>query len=94
MVDDDITQLTMSNYYERLARGEERVEALRRAQLALLAHRACPDPYDWAGFVASGAAGPLQEAVQPASSRCEAILSLPAGSGKEPWGWLELRVAL
>jgi CHAT domain-containing protein len=58
-VDDDITQLMMEDYYARLARGQDRIGALRQAQLSLLADPRVSHPYFWAGFIASGAAGPL-----------------------------------
>lgn len=56
-VSDDDTAALMQGYYARLAAGEDRVEALRAEQLALVA--AGQAPYFWAPFIASGRGGPL-----------------------------------
>lgn len=60
-VNDSATRMLMIEYYQRLLRGEGRADALRHAQLGLLK---APDgairhPYYWAGFIESGAWGPL-----------------------------------
>jgi CHAT domain-containing protein len=59
-VDDVTTQRMMTGYYKRLAAGEGRTEALRRAQLALLAETKLRHPFFWASFIASGEGGPLR----------------------------------
>ena len=43
----------MVDFYERLAGGASKGEALREAKLAL--RRESPDPLQWAGFLLSGA---------------------------------------
>lgn len=60
-VDDQATRELMTHYYRRLVRGEDRVEALRRIQLALMRRPAPFDhPYYWASFVIAGASGPVR----------------------------------
>jgi CHAT domain-containing protein len=65
-VDDESTRGLMSRYYRNLMRRQDRVEALRQVQLALM-RRPPPfnHPYYWAGFIAAGAWGPLD--LPPAS---------------------------
>jgi CHAT domain-containing protein/tetratricopeptide (TPR) repeat protein len=53
-VDDDATRLLMTDFYARLRRGEGRGDALRNAQLALLAHPGTADPFYWAAFISAG----------------------------------------
>lgn len=53
-VDDDATRLLMRDYYRRLAAGGGRSDALREAQLAMLAGAATANPYYWAAWIASG----------------------------------------
>lgn len=61
-VDDVATKDLMVQFYARLAEGQGRAEALRNVQLAMLADPERSHPYYWAGFVGSGAWGPLSEA--------------------------------
>ena len=68
-VDDVATQALMARYYRRLAAGDDRVEAMRKVQLAMLRGGLKPPgddgatwqhPRFWASFLVSGAAGPLK----------------------------------
>jgi CHAT domain-containing protein len=52
-VPDQPTRKLMVSFYERLLRGESRMEALRGAQLSVKAEH--PEPLCWAGFVLLGA---------------------------------------
>jgi CHAT domain-containing protein len=51
-VDDEATRQLMKEYYRRLQAGGGRSDALREAQLVLMARY--PHPHHWAAFVASG----------------------------------------
>jgi CHAT domain-containing protein len=53
-VADVATQELMLDYYQRLLKGEGRSEALRSAQLAMLAKPERQHPYYWAGFIPIG----------------------------------------
>ena len=53
-VDDEGTRDLMVDYYTRLAAGGGRSEALRQAQLAMLAGGSHAHPYFWASFIPSG----------------------------------------
>lgn len=53
-VDDAATAELMDHYYRRLARGATRSQALREAQLALLARPERRHPRFWSAFVPSG----------------------------------------
>jgi tetratricopeptide (TPR) repeat protein len=53
-VDGAATANLMKAYYERLARGEGRSEAMRQVQLALLHTSGREHPYYWAAFIVSG----------------------------------------
>ncbi|UQA55173.1 CHAT domain-containing protein [Polyangium aurulentum] len=64
-VDDEATRDLMIEYYRRLGAGEGRVEALRRAQLALLAGEGRRHPFYWAAFIASGDERPVSLSVLP-----------------------------
>ncbi len=58
-VDDQATQLLMTNYYTRLTQGVGRSRALREAQLAMFDQPAYRHPYFWAAFVTIGDSSPL-----------------------------------
>jgi CHAT domain-containing protein len=58
-VDDAATYALMVAYYERLLAGGGRSAALREAALGLLADKRTSHPFYWAGFIASGAEGPI-----------------------------------
>ncbi|HIK38647.1 MAG: CHAT domain-containing protein [Geminocystis sp.] len=51
---DDATRELMGKYYLRLARGEERVQALRQVQLEMLNSKQYQHPVFWAAFIPSG----------------------------------------
>jgi tetratricopeptide (TPR) repeat protein len=53
-VSDESTSRLMQRFYEGLQAGLSKDEALRNAQLALLADPAFADPFHWAGFVLLG----------------------------------------
>jgi CHAT domain-containing protein len=53
-VDDEATRDLMIAYYTGLVAGGGRTEALRAAQLGLLATKARSHPYFWASFIPSG----------------------------------------
>ena len=59
-VDDASTQQLMRDFYNELARGTGRAEALRRAKLRLLRQPTFAHPYYWAAFVVVGDWTPLQ----------------------------------
>jgi CHAT domain-containing protein len=58
-VADDATKDLMTSYYARLAKGEQRTEALRQAQLTLLKDEKTRHPFFWAAFISSGESGSL-----------------------------------
>jgi MYXO-CTERM domain-containing protein len=62
-VSDAATRDLMTGYYARLARGEGRSEALRSAELAMLADPVLGHPFFWASFVASGSDDPVRLAL-------------------------------
>ncbi|WP_448525647.1 CHAT domain-containing tetratricopeptide repeat protein [Parathermosynechococcus lividus] len=53
-VDDTTTQQLMTAFYQNLAAGKSRSEALRQAQLTLMQDTSKQIPYFWAAFVTSG----------------------------------------
>jgi CHAT domain-containing protein len=53
-VETDATQHLMTEYYKRLAQGEERGEALRQVQLEMLRGDTFQHPDFWAAFLPSG----------------------------------------
>lgn len=57
-VPDEQTQSMMTDFYERLLRGESRADALRGAQLATKSH--VPDPYYWGAFICQGDSSPMK----------------------------------
>lgn len=60
-VEDDATSELMQHFYQRLLKGDTKVQALRAAQCSLLksAKPACTHPYFWAAFRLVGETGPL-----------------------------------
>lgn len=60
-VDDTATRDLMTRFYRMLERGDGRSEALRSAQLEMLARPASHHPYYWAAFQPAGASGPIKE---------------------------------
>lgn len=57
-VSDRVTKDLMGAYYEGLARGGGRAEALRQAALRVYAQH--PHPYYWSSFIVLGEEGALQ----------------------------------
>jgi CHAT domain-containing protein/Tfp pilus assembly protein PilF len=60
-VDDEATRALMVAYYAGLHRGGGRSEAMREAQLSMLATKATMHPYYWASFLVSGNGAPLDD---------------------------------
>ena len=58
-VSDRATRDLMTSYYEKLAHGRGRADALRDVQLEMLRQPARHHPYYWGSFILSGAAGPM-----------------------------------
>jgi CHAT domain-containing protein len=59
-VDDSSTQQLMRDFYNELARGTGRAEALRQAKLRLLRQPKFVHPYYWAAFIPAGDWTPLE----------------------------------
>jgi CHAT domain-containing protein len=59
-VNDLATRELMADYYRGLLAGKGRAEALRAVQLKMLASARRKHPAYWAGFIVSGAWGPLE----------------------------------
>jgi CHAT domain-containing protein/Tfp pilus assembly protein PilF len=62
-VSDSATRALMRDYYDHLARGIGRAEALREAQLRMLRQEGTPHPYYWAAFIPAGDWRPLDPRV-------------------------------
>ena len=60
-VNDASTRALMRDYYDELARGTGRAEALRRAKLRLLHQPHYAHPYYWAAFIPAGDWRPLDK---------------------------------
>jgi CHAT domain-containing protein len=60
-VDDRATRDLMTRFYRRLEQGDGRSEALRGAQLELLATVGYRHPYFWAAFQPAGDSSPIKE---------------------------------
>jgi CHAT domain-containing protein len=60
-VNDSSTRALMRGYYDELARGTGRAEALRRAQLRLARQSRYTHPYYWAAFIPAGDWRPLSK---------------------------------
>ncbi len=67
-LDDRAVPALMGKYYDALAKGEGRSEALRTAQLAMLAEPASRHPYFWATFIPAGDWRSLDGAEAPVRS--------------------------
>jgi CHAT domain-containing protein len=61
-IDDEITARLMSEYYERIGKGEGRSGAMRAVVLRMLANPKTANPQYWASFIVSGDSRPLHEA--------------------------------
>lgn len=53
-VDDKATELLMKYFYNRVAEGENYIEALRQAQLEMIVHPIYNNPKYWSGFILLG----------------------------------------
>jgi CHAT domain-containing protein len=59
-VEDEAPKNLMVEYHRRLVQGEDRTEALRQAQVALLRDPKHSHPFFWASFISSGQVGALK----------------------------------
>ena len=97
-VDDEGTRDLMIGYYQRMAAGEGRVEALRTAQLALLRDKNRTHPFYWGAFLASGdprsvefaLAKPQDVPKAPAAARGCACDVVGRSGTNSTWAWLFL----
>lgn len=64
-VDDEATRALMVSYYARLGGGAGKSEAMRDAQIGMLAGKGTSHPYYWASFLVSGDGGPLDGGAAP-----------------------------
>ena len=98
-VDDEATRDLMTKFYENMFRkGMERGEAMRQAQLGLLAQPGRQHPFYWASFIVSGNWAPISGAAADVSAKGSA--AFPPGGAKgcgcrlsetndpEPHGWV------
>jgi CHAT domain-containing protein len=67
-VDDEAAAALMGEYYQRLANGVGRAEALRDAQVAVRRRPIFSHPNAWAAFVPWGHSGPLSAALRAAAA--------------------------
>jgi hypothetical protein len=87
---DPSTRDLMRAFYDELARGTGRAEALRRAKLGLLHQERYAHPYYWAAFIAAGDWRPLaprtlRSAGQPAvHTRPATRAAVPPGAVRGP----------
>lgn len=58
-VDDQATSALMSAYYERLLKGEGRVEAMHEVQRGMKENKLLSHPHYWASFIVFGSGAPL-----------------------------------
>jgi CHAT domain-containing protein len=102
-VDDEATRDLMIGYYQRMAAGEGRAEALRTSQLALLHEKKRAHPFYWAAFLASGDPRPVEFAVVPPGGIPKAVSPGTKGCACEvvgheqphnEWFWLFVAIAL
>ena len=89
------TAQLMADFYRRVNRGQGRSEALRQAQLTLLAEAPTAHPYYWAAFLVQGDARSLSgeqppppietQRVRPSARGCACQLPTAADSRPHPW---------
>jgi CHAT domain-containing protein len=58
----------MRGFYEELARGTGRAEALRQAKLRIARQPRFAHPYYWAAFIAAGDWAPLDKGIMQAAA--------------------------
>lgn len=91
-VDDTATRQLMTSYYKALEAGQGRSEALREAELGLLAEQATSHPHYWASFISAGSPATLAgkqvtpdfARVSPGARGCACGVT-PGGEGLS-WG--------
>src|SRR5262249_42356381 len=104
-VDDEATRRLMTGMYDRLAKGKGRTEALREAQIEMLAQPKLAHPFFWASFIPSGEYRSLDGAapsprfdlsppgrVGPGARGCGCEAA--ASEAKDPGGLVSLAVAI
>lgn len=93
-VDTAATTELVKRYYDGLSTWEGRAEALRKAQLAMLASKERTHPYYWASFIVSGNDEPMANGsgqtlfgqVKPGNRGCTCEFG-KTESGPNPWAW-------
>ena len=85
-VDDASTRDLMSAYYQKLAQGQPRGEAMRQVQLAMARGNERSHPYFWASFILSGQTGPMDLATpgqaRPPTPRGQRGCACNVGTGQ------------
>lgn len=84
-VDDAATSVLMERFYTHLDAGMSKADALRQAQLDMLAEK--DDPFFWAGFVLSGDGGQVTKLPHTSTPIKDSQLPFP-------WGWLIVSLIL
>lgn len=85
-VDDAATRDLMVGFYEKLAKGTGRGQALREAQRELRKQDRRQHPYYWAAFIPSGAWGPMAlEPKQAVASSSSSSSKRGSGSVRDYW---------
>src|SRR5262249_34065281 len=83
-VDGTATAELMKAYYQGLAQGAGKSEALRQVHLAMLHDARREHPYYWAGFIASGDDRALDLRVHPGGA-CACRMGGPRPAGSVAW---------
>ncbi|MBK9262584.1 MAG: CHAT domain-containing protein [Polyangiaceae bacterium] len=79
-VDDEATRDLMTSFYQNMYRkGLGRSEAMRQAQLALLAQPERKHPFYWASFIVSGNWGPISGTASSSSGK-PGVIAPPGGA--------------
>jgi MYXO-CTERM domain-containing protein len=82
-VDDEATRDLMTKFYQNMfQKGLGRSEAMRKAQLSLLAQPGRQHPFYWASFIVSGDWTPLSGIAADASSANGKTITVPRGGAK------------
>jgi CHAT domain-containing protein len=74
-VEDEATSVLMERFHTHLSQGVGKAEALRQAQLEMMADPERADPYYWSGFVMSGDGGEVGETPPPGPVAAETEVS-------------------